>query len=398
VSLPTSEAAWPGRRPQIGLIFTVTLTGILANTLIAPLIPDILADFDQPDSRAGILVASGSLPGVLAAPLIGVLADRHGRRAVLVPCLAVFGVFGLLAAAAPTFGVLIGARLAMGLGSAGLINLAIVLIGDHWEGEDRIRQVGRNAAVITVGLATIPLVSGILAEVFSWRASLALYSLALITAVVAHLELDSVLPPHASIKLSDQLRGAAVALRDPTIVTTILSGFLIFVMIFGLFLTALPVHLEEEFGLESAARGAMLAVPAVTSFFVAINLARLRRRFGLRAVIITSTALFVVSPMLVGWAPTLVIAVIALAIYGLAEGGAVPTFQEVAVSASSSEQRGAVLAVWVAFVRLGQSVGPLVFAPLFAGIGTSAALIVGGFVAVPVLLLQVFGPIGREPR
>ena len=388
---------WPGRRPQIGLIFTVTLTGILANTVIAPLIPDILADFDKPDSSAGILVASGSLPGVLAAPLIGVLADRHGRRAVLVPCLAVFGIFGVVAAAAPSFGVLVAARLAMGLGSAGLINLAVVLIGDHWEGEDRIRQVGRNAAVITVGLATIPLISGIMAEVFSWRASLGLYALAIVTAVVAFAELDSVLPPHASMRLSDQFRGAGVALRDPTIITTIISGFLIFVMIFGLFLTALPVHLEEQFGLDSAARGAMLAVPAITSFVVALNLAGLRRRYGLRAVIISSTALFVVAPMLVGWAPTLVIAVIALGIYGLAEGGAVPTFQEVAVSGSSSEQRGAVLAVWVAFVRLGQSVGPLIFAPIFAGIGTGAALIVGGLVAVPVVLLQVLGPIGKSP-
>ena len=374
----------------------MTLTGILANTLIAPLIPDILEHFDQPDSSAGILVASGSLPGVIAAPVIGVLADRHGRRAVLVPCLTAFGIAGLVAAASPTFGMLIGARLVMGVGAAGLINLAVVLIGDHWDGEARITQVGRNAAVITVGLATIPLVSGVVAEFVSWRASLAIYALALITAVAAWLELDPVRPPHAAAELGDQLRGAARALREPTVVATTISGFLIFVMIFGLFLTALPVHLEEEFGLESAARGAMLAVPALTSFVVALNLARLRRRFGLRGVLVISTALFVISPMLVGWANTVIIAALALAVYGLAEGGAVPTFQEVAVSSSGSEQRGAVLAVWVAFVRLGQTVGPLVFAPIFAGLGTSTALVLGGLVAIPVVAIQVFGPIGRS--
>ena len=47
------------RRPPVAFIFAVTVTGILANTLLSPLLPDILAEFDQPDSRAGLLVAIG---------------------------------------------------------------------------------------------------------------------------------------------------------------------------------------------------------------------------------------------------------------------------------------------------------------------------------------------------
>ena len=65
--------------------------------------------FDQPDSRAGVFVAAGTLPGIVMAPVIGVLADRFGRRAVLVPCLVAFGVFGLLSALAPTFPALLAA-------------------------------------------------------------------------------------------------------------------------------------------------------------------------------------------------------------------------------------------------------------------------------------------------
>lgn len=60
--------------------------------------------------------------------MIGVLADRFGRRAVLVPCLVGFGTFGLLSALAPTFEVLLFLRLCQGIGAAGLVNLAVVLI------------------------------------------------------------------------------------------------------------------------------------------------------------------------------------------------------------------------------------------------------------------------------
>src|SRR3546814_1692572 len=85
-----------------------------------------------------------------------ILADRHGRRAVLVPCLASFGLFGLLSALSPSFQVLLVLRLLQGVGGAGLINLAVVIIGDHWSGIDRARLVGQNAAVLTLSLATFP--------------------------------------------------------------------------------------------------------------------------------------------------------------------------------------------------------------------------------------------------
>ena len=81
---PTSEPmAPPSRRPPLPLIFAVTMSGILANTLLNAPLPDILEDFGVADERAGILVASASVPGIVMAPIIGLLADRHGRRRVL---------------------------------------------------------------------------------------------------------------------------------------------------------------------------------------------------------------------------------------------------------------------------------------------------------------------------
>ena len=191
----TIPVAWPGRRPAPLLIWSITLTGITANTLVSPVLPDIVAEFGRDDSAAGLVVAAASLPGVLAAPVIGVLADRLGRRNVVVPCLAIFGVMGALAALAPSYWVLVAARFLMGIGTAGLINLAVVLIGDHWEGSERIRQVGRNAAVLTAGLALLPLTSGLLAAAGGWRLSLAPSALALLTAVAAWVLLDDVRPP-----------------------------------------------------------------------------------------------------------------------------------------------------------------------------------------------------------
>jgi predicted MFS family arabinose efflux permease len=392
-----TTAAWPGRRPRPVLIWAITLSGITANTLIAPVLPDIIEDFRRPDSAAGLVVAAASLPGVVAAPVIGVLADRLGRRRVVVPCLVIFGIASALAVAAPGYWVLVLARLLMGFGSAGLINLAVVLIGDHWSGQERVRQVGRNAAVLTAGLAVLPPLAGLLGMLGTWRLSQAPSVLALLTAWAAWAELDDLRPPHAESTLGGQLRDAATTLRSPTMAATILSGFLIFVMIFGLFLTVLPVHLQRDFGLDAGARGLLLAVPALSATVVSLNLARLRERLGLRTLLVSGAALFGVALALTGWASSVVGVLGGLLLYGTAEGFTVPSLQEITAARAPAAQRGTVLAVWVAAVRLGQASGPLVFAAVFAAVGTGEALVIGALVSVPVIALHAFTGIGAPP-
>lgn len=393
----TTPVAWPGRRPAPLLIWSITLTGITANTLVSPVLPDIVADFGRDDAAAGLIVASASLPGVIAAPVIGVLADRFGRRNVIVPCLAIFGVMGALAAVAPSYWVLVGARFLMGIGTAGLINLAVVLIGDHWEGNERIRQVGRNAAVLTAGLALLPLTSGLLAAAGGWRLSLAPSVLGLATALAAWVLLDDVRPPHAGLGLAEQLRAAAATLRTPAIASTIVSGFLIFVMIFGLFLTTLPVHLAQEFGLSAAPRGLLLAVPSISSTLVALNLARLRTRFGLRPLLTLGGALFGIALLGAGLAAAVLGVVVGLLVYGVAEGLTVPSLQEVTAARAPAAQRGIVLATWVAAVRLGQAVGPLLFAAVFDALGTGPAMVLGSLLCLPIVALHAFTAVGSEP-
>lgn len=392
-----ASTSWPGRRPAPVFIWAITLTGITANTLVAPVLPDILDAFDRPDSSAGILVASASLPGVLAAPVIGVMADRFGRKRVLVPCLALFGVTGVLAAAAPSFWMLIAARFLMGIGTAGLVNLAVVLIGDHYDGSDRVREVGRNAAVLTSGLALLPLVSGVLEPIGSWRLSIAPSALALVTAVVALLVLDDVRPQDQSLGLGEQLRSARTVLRSPAILATIVSGFLIFVMVFGLFLTTLPVHLEEQFGLSATPRGLLLGIPSLSSTIIALNIKAIRAQLGLRVLLVAGGAAFGAALLTVGLAPTVWAVVLGLLVYGAGEGAMIPSLQETTAARSGAAQRGMVLATWVAAVRLGQATGPLVFASLFAVVGTGTTLVIGSGVAIAVVLIHGLTPVGSEP-
>jgi MFS family permease len=374
------------------LIFAVTVTGIMANTVILAAVPDILDDFGQPASRAGLLIAAGALPGIVMAPLLGAAADRVGRRRVLVPCLVVFGVAGGLAALAPSFWVLVVLRLLQGAGSAGLINLAVVVIGDHWGGVDRARMIGRNSAVLTVAIAVLPGIGGLLTEVGSWRTAFALYPIALVTAVAVQRLLPEVpLEVHESTRR--QLRDAGDVLVQPVVAGAIAIGFVVFALIFGLFLTSMPVLLEGAFDLRAGARGVLLAAPALVAAVVAFNLGRLSARFGRRRLLIAAIAAFAVAFVTIGLAGSLVVLVGAAFLYGAGEGAMIPSLQDVVVGESPTESRGAVLAVFVSGARAGQTVGPLLAGIGIGVIGAAATFVVGGAVAAALaVLLLVLAP------
>lgn len=384
------------QRPPLAFIFTVTLTGILNNTLVTPAIPDIIAELRADPADAGLLVAAGSVAGIVIAPLVGFLADRFGRRIILVTCLAIFGICGLGVALAPTFELLLAAKAAQGIGSAGLINLAVVLIGDHWTGEERTRLVGRNAAVLTVGLATMPLVSGAITQAAGWRVAFGLYPLALVTATIAYFVLDRG-RPHQPTSPREQLRGAITAVRRPEISVTFVVGLLVFVLIFGLFLTVFPLLLADRFGMEAGARGMMISLPAVSSTLVAFNLGRIRTHLSVRSIVMIGGLGLTGAFFLFGASSTLFFVAVGALAYGASEGSFIPTLQDYAMASTSEEHRGAVMAGWVSFARFGQTIGPLMAGLALTVWDPGRTLMAGAVIGLVIFAIGRLGPVGRRP-
>ncbi|MBI2170337.1 MAG: MFS transporter [Actinobacteria bacterium] len=326
----------PPPRGTVAIAYALSATGILANSIILPVLPDIADDLHVSSGRIGLIVAAASLPGVIAAPLIGLLADRFGRRRVIVPCLVVFGLGGLAAGLARSFGVMLGLRLVQGVGAAGLVNLAIVVLGDHFDGAERARKIGRNALALTLGLSIFPTLGGAIAEQWGWRASFVPYGAALVVAVVTLIVLPDI-RPEEEMSFARQLRGAGSYLRDRRVYAMSAAGAAVFVLVFGV-ATTLPIHLDEEFH-----AGAL--VPAI----------RLRDGIG--------------RPLRNGWpgrrSPPRGVA------------GPIVPLQDYAAALAPPEHRGIVVAVWVAAARAGQAIGPAVAGAAIATIGTGGAFVAG---------------------
>lgn len=379
---------------MLALVFTVSLTSIMGNTLLAPAIPDILDDFGREDGSSGVMVAAIPLPGIVVAPLIGILADRFGRRRVLVPCLFLFGLAGAGVATAQSFEMLLLARFVQGFGSAGLINLGVVLIADHFDGVERTHWIGRNSSTLILALAAFPVLSGVITDLAGWRWALAPYSLAVLTALAAIRVLPRDLP-HTTMPLRQQLSGIGDAIRHPILASAFLGGALAFAVTFGAFLTALPTHLEDDFGLSAGWRGVIIGLPGVPAFVTAFNFSRVRRRWSTARVLISASSCWVVGFLLIGAAPSVALVVVGALFYGLADGALIPSLQDTASRFAPLDHRAAVMATWTGAARAGQAAGPLAVGGVIGAAGTTWGIFSGVACALAMLLMFALGPVRR---
>ena len=373
-------------------VAVVSAVGITTNTLIGPAMPELLDAFGAADSTAGLVIAAGSAPGILVAPLAGFLGDRWGRREVIVPCLLLFGIAGGLAGLAPNLTTLVVLRVLQGAGSAGLINLAVTVIGDNWTGERRATMIGRNSALITILIGTLPFLGGVLVDNIGWRAVFAVYPVAVVAAVFVWRWL-----PRGSkqdVRVAEQFAAVRPLLTERSFVATLFATMIAFALIFSVLITILPLYTERVLGLSATVRGIVLGLPAIGSTTAALTTGRLASRFGRRRVMVAASVCYGVGLLALASVSTLAAVVVGIVLFGFGEGLFIPLLQDAATSAGGDDQRGTLVAAQVGVARLGQTAGPVTIAPLVGPIGYAGTYLVGAALSLgPLAWLS-----SRTPR
>ena len=150
------------------IIFGVTLVAVMGISSITPAFPGIIKYFGISTQEVGLLIAAFTLPGIFLTPVTGILADRFGRKLVLIPALFVFGIAGFLCSFMNDFHWLLFFLFVEGIGASGLSSINITLIGDLYSGEKRTALMGYNASILSIGTAAYPALGGFIAA-FGWR-------------------------------------------------------------------------------------------------------------------------------------------------------------------------------------------------------------------------------------
>lgn len=349
----------PWRSAALHVILASSLMGVMGVSLISPILPELRAVFEVSDAQIGLVITVYTLPGVFLTPFIGLIADRIGRRRVIIPLLFVFGLAGAGIAFARSFNELLALRFLQGIGASALVTLAVTLIGDLYEGARRNAVMGVNASTVSTGAALYPLIGGGLAGI-RWNFPFLFFGIGVLVALVATL----VLPEPESDDSSDvrsYIRGLSDVVTSPRALAIFGAIFVVFFVFYGAVQTALPLLLSDEFSLSSSEIGLTLAMVALASALVSSQYGRFSEWRSAPELIALGFIAYGCSLLGVWIAPSPVFVGASLLAFGVGFGLVMPSIDTAIITAVSDQLRAGMMGMRTSVLRLGQTLGPIAF-------------------------------------
>ncbi|WP_159521077.1 MFS transporter [Sunxiuqinia indica] len=373
---------------NIYIIFSVTLIAMMGVASITPAFPDIIAHFKINPQQVGGLIVAFTLPGIFLTPVTGTLADRYGRKLILVPSLFLFGIAGISCMFAPSFFWLLVLRFIQGIGASSLSSLNITLVGDLFSGETRTKVMGYNASVLSIGTATYPAVGGAIA-VFGWQFIFILPILAIPLGIWIIKGLNNPEPKNKT-KLKDYFSRVWKTINQKNVWVILILSVILFIILYGTYLTYFPLMMKTRFGSESYTIGLMMSLMSVTTAIVSSRLSWISKKITIKQQLIIGSLSYFFSTLLMMIAQSYEMLIVSVMLFGVGHGVIIPSVQNLLVGFASIQERAAFMSVNSMVLRLGQTLGPLIVGIFYSLKGLSAAFGAGAVLALSMFVIIQF--------
>jgi predicted MFS family arabinose efflux permease len=367
------------------IIFTVSLITFLVLASIPPAFPKIIQALNVPPQKIGLLISVFSFPSLVLGPLVGVLADRIGRKKILVPSLVLFGIAGTACAFARDFNLLLWFLFLQGIGGASMHSLTIALISDLYSGTRRTTAIGYNTSIITASMAIYSIIGGALA-VMGWSYPFLLSLAAIPVALLVWFGLKNP-EPIGEKPLNVNLLNALKSLRNRQLAGLFIVSTAHFILLYGALRTYLPLLIADLFKSSSLVIGLILATIPVAISITASQVGRLVRRFPETTLIRTSFVFYALALLAVPFVSDLWLLLIPTVMFGIGFGICSPIVLTLVASGASKEYLATVISVNGAFCNLGRIIGPLMMGVAFGIGGISGVFYAGAGIAIATLAI-----------
>ncbi len=368
----------PTARPRLAIIWLTVFIDLVGFGIVIPLLPFYATQFGAHGLKFGMLIGAFSLMQFLATAWLGRLSDRVGRRPILLTTMVLNASGYLLFAFAPSYGVLLFARLVSGF-AGGNISAAQAYVADITTAEDRSKGMGMIGMAFGLGMILGPAIGGYGQALGHPVPGLIAAGLSILNLLSAYLILpESLREEHRAVRSFWPFGHMAEALAHPEL-RPLMLVWAIAPFAFAGYTVALPLWAASTLGWQEQDLGRFFALVGLVAAFVQGGLFRvLTRLVGDRALLIAgmlgmAIAIGVV-PFLAHNGPlyawTVVLA-FSNSIMSPAATGLVSTFAAV-------NEQGAVLGVAQSLGALGRFLGPEAIGMVYDGATPMAAFLAAG--------------------
>jgi DHA1 family tetracycline resistance protein-like MFS transporter len=405
------------RRNRLALVIAFVFIDLLGYSLFLPLLPYYAETLGATPTLVGLLIASNALAQLVAAPIVGRLSDRLGRRPLLI-----FSIFGTLvsflllglveplvalllsltsegiAAGSAALAMLFFSRILDGL-AGGNISLARAYITDVTDEKNRAKGLGMIGAAFGMGFIIGPAMGGTLSN---WEyatsafaaVGLSRYAVPAAGAVALSalnllgviLWLPESLSPEKRAEMTNSPRAAFTArclwecLHRPRFGTLLHTRFF-YMLGFALFTANFALYAQYRLGLADQATSYVLAYIGLLVVLVqGFAIGRLTARFSETRLIFSAVTLMAL--MLLAWAfvPNVPLLVVVLAPLALASGVLNTVTNSAITKSVYAEEVGGALGLSASLDSLTRVVAPAIGGFLLEQLGASALGLFGALI------------------
>lgn len=367
---------------KVTLLLASTLT-VMAGAAIAPALPTIarfFAEVPRVELLTKLLLTLPALFIALFSPLAGYLIDRFGKILILKLSMLLYIVAGSAGFFLSSLPLLLVSRALLGMAVAVIMTTAVTLAGDYYEGQERGRFLGSQAAVMAFGGTIFVTLSGLLAD-FGWRFPFLIYLMALPVLILVHFYLPE---PQREPATAEQPKAGLKALGTdlPAIMLVYATAFVGMVAFY-----VIPVQspfLLEQIGADRPSLQSVGLIGAtIMATIVSQNYARILGFTGYRRIFALSFGFMALGFIIVATADQYLQAVIGLFLTGAGAGLLMPNANTWIMQLAPANLRGRVMGILTMAIFLGQFFSPIFFEPVASLQGLQPAhLSAGIFLAV----------------
>jgi MFS transporter, DHA1 family, tetracycline resistance protein len=343
-------------RPLL-IIFLTIFVNLIGFGIIIPLLPFYAEKFGASPLVIGLLFAIYSLCQLAAAPVLGDLSDRWGRRPVLVISLVGTVVSFAMLALAQSVVMLFLARIVDGL-SGGNISTARAYVADVTEPKDRARAYGLIGAAFGLGFIMGPALSGVLAKVSITAPIWVAAGLTLVAAAMAWFWLPETV--HRAKAGSGNPFGYLPELLRRPAMRRLLTVDFIYWFAFAIFQTTFALFAARRFGFDASRTGYFFALFGLLGAVIQGGFIRpIVKRTGDKTMFIAGVVCSVVGLVAAALSPTVLLFALTLVPLAFGMGFGHPTVTSLVSRAGRGEEQGRVQGAASAVESLGRTFGPV---------------------------------------
>jgi DHA1 family tetracycline resistance protein-like MFS transporter len=343
-------------RPLL-IIFLTVFVNLVGFGIIIPLLPFYAETFGATPVVIGLLFAIYSLAQLVAAPALGVLSDRFGRRPVLIFSLIGTVVSFAMLAVAHSLAMLFAARVIDGL-SGGNITIARAYIADVTEPEERARAFGFLGAAFGLGFVVGPGLAGLFAHVSYTAPIWAAAAVTLVATGMAWLWLPETVHRGSAVTVAPW-RALPDVLGRPHLRPLLIADF-VYWSSFSVCTTTFALFASRRFGFDVTNTGYVLAAFGVLGVIVQGGLVGVvARTLGVRRTLLVGLVIAAVGWALVATSTSVAWFLLALVPAGVGVGLCNASIVTLVSHSGSKDEQGTVQGAAGALESLGRAFGPV---------------------------------------